>query len=286
MHESPATLDPLAFNRGVVRPIECLRGGWQLIKDEYWLFLGITLVGVLIASVAPMGILMGPMFCGIYLCLLRRWNGQAVTFDRLFKGFDYFLPGFIVTLIMMVPMMVVMIGAYIVFFAAMFTLMGQQPRGGPPDPAFGMYMMALMAVFFVVIMLFSTQLQALLLFSLPLIVDREVSGLDAVRLSIRAVFANLGGVLGLVLLTMLLGFVGLFACYVGAIFVLPISFAANTIAYRQVFPSRLDMAETEPDPGLWGVEPPPPAGPRSEGITGQPPRPGTRDDEFTGEPPG
>lgn len=39
------------FNKNAVRPIVCLREGWQLIKDQYWLFLGICLVGTLIGSI-------------------------------------------------------------------------------------------------------------------------------------------------------------------------------------------------------------------------------------------
>ncbi len=35
------------FNTGVIRPVECMKEGWELIKDEYWLFLGITFVGML-----------------------------------------------------------------------------------------------------------------------------------------------------------------------------------------------------------------------------------------------
>ena len=35
--------DPI-FNSGVVRPFECLSGGWQLIKDQYFLYVGMCLV--------------------------------------------------------------------------------------------------------------------------------------------------------------------------------------------------------------------------------------------------
>src|SRR5258706_16052133 len=60
--------DP-AFNRGVVRPIECLTSGFEMIKGQYWLVLGITVVGMLVGALVPMGVLMGPMMCGIYLVL-------------------------------------------------------------------------------------------------------------------------------------------------------------------------------------------------------------------------
>jgi len=89
----------LNFNRRAVRPVECLREGWQLIKDDYWLFLGICIIGVLIAGLVPMGILAGPMMCGINICLLRRMGGRPVKFDMVFRGFDHFLPSLLVGIV-------------------------------------------------------------------------------------------------------------------------------------------------------------------------------------------
>src|SRR5437764_292966 len=96
--------DGLSYNRGAVRAMQCYREGWQLIKDRFWFFLGVGLVGILVGSLAPFGILLGPMMCGVYLCLLRHMHGQPVTFDMLFKGFNYFANSLIATLIMVVPL--------------------------------------------------------------------------------------------------------------------------------------------------------------------------------------
>src|SRR5207248_324348 len=74
MHEGRFT-----FNRGAIRPIECLAGGWRLAMQDYWLFLGITLVGFIIAELAS-PILVGPAICGIHICFLRQANSQRVTF--------------------------------------------------------------------------------------------------------------------------------------------------------------------------------------------------------------
>lgn len=38
----------IPFNRGAVQPTESVRDGWNLIKDDYWLFFGMTLVAALI----------------------------------------------------------------------------------------------------------------------------------------------------------------------------------------------------------------------------------------------
>src|SRR5437899_9788235 len=51
--------NPAPYNRGVVRPVECLTSGFEMIKGQYWLILGITVVGILIGAMVPLGVLMG-----------------------------------------------------------------------------------------------------------------------------------------------------------------------------------------------------------------------------------
>lgn len=228
------------YNRGAVKPLECLRGGWNLIKGQYWLFLGITAVGILIGSFGPMAILLGPMMCGIYLCMFARIRGERVSFELLFKGFDYFAQSVIATLIQVVPVMLLLLPVYIIFFVLFMNRMngpGGRRRGAPVDPS---ELYPLFIVMFVVILgvvLIASLIGALFIFTYPLIVDRRLGALDAVRTSIKAVMANLGGVLGLLALGMVLGFAGMLLCYVGAFLVMPVGLAAWAVAYRQVFPA-------------------------------------------------
>ena len=230
------------FNRGVVRPIECLQTGWGLIKDRYWLFLGITAVGLMLGSVGPLGILLGPMMCGIYLCLLARMRGEMVSFELLFKGFDYFAQSVIATLIHVIPVFLMLVPVYAIFFIQFMSKMERprgRTRGAPPvDPSELYPMFATMTVLILVVMVVAMFIGAFLIFTYPLIVDRRLAALDALKTSIKAVLANLGGVLGLIFLNFLLSIIGMLLCYVGAFLVLPISFAALAVAYRQVFPAQ------------------------------------------------
>src|SRR2546425_13121013 len=109
------------FNRGVIKPVECLKEAWGLIKDQYWLFLGICAVGMLIGSAFAIA-LMGPMICGIYLCLFQRMRGEPVKFENLFKGFDYFGQSVIATLIQMMPAGIIFLPAYFILVFLMFGL--------------------------------------------------------------------------------------------------------------------------------------------------------------------
>ena len=104
------------------------------------------------------------------------------------------------------------------------------------------------------IMVASLLLEIFFMFAFPLVADRKMSGLDAVKLSFRAAKANFGGVLGLVLLNGLFSIVGLLCCIVGLYFYLPVSLAAQAVAYRRVFPEiAADFTSPPPTPGSWAA---------------------------------
>jgi uncharacterized membrane protein len=238
------------FRVGVIRPVECIKEGWALIKDQYWLFLGIALVAILIGGAVPI-VLIGPMMVGMFMCFFRKMRGEPVDFGMLFKGFDRFVPSLVAALIQMIPMIVVMVPAYIIMAALMLTQMPHDGRMTPEESStFLVTIFSFYFIFMILIIAVAIVVGVFFMFSFPLIADRNLPGLDAVKLSMRAGKANFGGVLGLLLLNVLLSFAGALACYVGAFLVMPITFAANAVAYRRVFP---DVAPNFPSP------PPPPA---------------------------
>jgi hypothetical protein len=222
------------FKRNVVEPIECIKAGWHLIRSQYWLFVGMSAVGFIIGSFVPLGILMGPMMCGIYLSLFQFRRGQPVEFATLFKGFDYFVDSLIATLLHMIPMVVIFVPSYILFYVVLI-LMLPRAGGGEPDPGAILGFFGFFAVFWLVMMVVLIVVSVAFTFAYPLIIDRRLSGLDAVKLSIRAAMANFWRLLGLLLLNGLLSVGGVLLCYVGIFLVLPITFAAIEIAYEQVF---------------------------------------------------
>jgi len=247
MNASPDTIE---FRRGVVRPIECIKAGYELIRSQYWLFVGITAVGMIIAGVVPLGILMGPMMCGIYLTLFKHRRGHRIEFGDLFKGFDYFGESLIAALLHMVPIFIIIIPTYIIFYISMFAMMAAQ-GGGEPDPGILLGFLGVWGIVWLIIIAVLILLGVIFTFAYPLIVDRRLGGFDAVKLSMKAAMANFGGLLGMMLLTSLLTFAGVLLCYVGAFLVLPISFGAIAVAYEQVF--GLSEGTGQPD-----LPPPPP----------------------------
>jgi uncharacterized membrane protein len=199
------------FTRGAVRPLECLREGWHLIRDDYWLFLAITAVGALLAGLAPLGLLMGPMMCGMCVCLLRRANGQHVEFAMLFRGFNYFVPSLPAGILVMTATTVLINVVFVLFCAGGIGVIAAQPPGGPPDPSLGWALGALAALLGLSLVLLSVAVGVPFAFTFELIVDRELTGGDALAVGLRAVLANFWGVLWLTVLAELLVWAGM-AC--------------------------------------------------------------------------
>ncbi|MBA3355213.1 MAG: hypothetical protein H0U18_04580 [Pyrinomonadaceae bacterium] len=226
---SPAT----AFRRGVVQPVFCLKSGWSLVRDQYWLFVGMSAVAIILGSLVPFGILFGPMMCGIYIALFQRRRDLTVEFGALFKGFDFFGESIVATLIHYVPIVIIIIPFYIVLYGGLFLIMPRQGGEADPSTLFGFF--AVLIVFGLIMMVLIVLLSVVFTFSYPLIIDRKMSGLDAVKLSAKGALANFWPLLGLLLLNGLIGFAGVLLCYVGIFLALPVTFAAIAAAYEQVF---------------------------------------------------
>ena len=248
----------IPFRRNAVEPVECIKGGWELIKNQYWMFMGMTLIAILIGSAVPLGILLGPMMCGLYLTFFKVRRGEPIEFGTLFKGFDYFGQSVVAALLHTIPIIAVIVPAYILFYVGMFLSMaaagaasgpGEEPS---PAPFFGV--MLLFGLFWIAVMIVIVIVTIGFTFAYPLIVDRKLQGFDAVKLSFKAAFGNFWRLLGMVLLTGVLNILGLLACYVGIFFVMPISYAAIAKAYEQVFglSDGMEMASNlPPPPPVW-----------------------------------
>ncbi|MEM7394290.1 MAG: hypothetical protein AAF492_18280, partial [Verrucomicrobiota bacterium] len=206
---------PLEIPRVRIDPIGCVAVGWEIIKPHYWLYLGITFVGSLIAgSVAPF--LIGPMTCGMYLCMLEMMRGNPIEFGTLFKGFDYFLHSLVACLI---PFGIVcaMIGPLYVMM--IMGTMGMGVAVASEAPGAALLPMMLMGLLFFLFIGIAVLVSLCSIFSYALVVDRGLPGHTALWVSAKAVFKNFWGTLGLTLVIAILSILGLLCCYVGAFFV-------------------------------------------------------------------
>ena len=238
------------FNTGVIKPFECMKEGWELIKDQYWLFLGITFVGMLLASLIPFGLGLGAMYCGIYYTMLQKMDEKPFEFGDLFKGISWFLPSLIATLIFIIPVVILTILNFVSTFGILASM--TDSRGRIDESAiFALY--GVLLVEGVVGAVIISCIHAFIMFTYPLIVERNLSGVEAFKLSTKAVWKNLGGVVGLIMAEFLLGFVGYLVCGIGLYFVLPIMFAGVLVAYRRIFPPSVQKLNTPPPPNAYNL---------------------------------
>jgi uncharacterized membrane protein len=234
------------FNVGVIKPVECLKEAWEMIKPQYWLLFAITIIGVMIGGMT-MYVLLGVMMCGIYLCYLQAIDGQKVEIDTLFKNFKYFLPSLFLVIVMVVPAIIVMAVIYIPLL--MVTIMGSRlSQSELMTILFGSFAVE------VVVAIIMVCLHTLLMFAFPLIVDRNLSSFQAMKLSARAVWKNLGGVTGIWVLMFLLNLAGMLVFCIGVYFTIPLLLATQLVAYRKVFPQlRNQKFNTPPMPNAYNL---------------------------------
>ncbi|MFL6373580.1 MAG: hypothetical protein ACJ73D_02825 [Pyrinomonadaceae bacterium] len=232
------------FTTGRIRPIDSVKEGWALIKDDYWMLFAVSLVGAMIGGVS-MYVLLGPMICGIFICYFKRIDGGKVVFDDLWLGFKYFGRSLLVTILIVVPIVVYIFAVFMTIYLPIILQAIGGSRFTDRD---------LLGTFFtavaidVVIAVVMVSIHSTLMFAFPLIVDRGLSSVEAIKLSARAAFRNMKGVGGLIVVNFVLALAGEMLCGIGLYFAIPLLTMANLIAYRQVFPA----------PRLPGLEPPPP----------------------------
>jgi hypothetical protein len=221
------------FTTGQIRPIECVKEAWSLIKDEYWLLFAISIVGGIIAGFTVY-VLLGAMICGIFRCYLTKLDGGKVKFDDLWSGFKYFWPSLLVTILFVAPIVIY----FVAVFSTMYLPIIMKAIGGSRVSDEEMLATVLIAlVVDVVVAIVMVAIHSLLMFSFPLIVDRGLSSMEAIRLSARATLKNIGGVGGLIVVNFGLVILGYLAFCVGLYLVIPLITAGNLVAYRKVFPA-------------------------------------------------
>jgi hypothetical protein len=227
--------DPLQVR---IDPLDLLKRGLHFLGDQYWIFLAVTLVGVIIGSLVPLSILLGPMLVGFYLCLLERERSSRIEFGTLFRGFDRFLDSLLVILAVTVFAFLVIL-PFIALTLGLVVFVAVGSEGG--EPSVGVFLA--MAVLVPLILIASVISYLPFLFAFQLIAEHEVSAIDAIKLSCRAVWLNLGGCIWYILVVGVISMVATLMCYLPLIFFMPIAFTSLFLLYREIFPVEIIEAE-------------------------------------------
>ncbi len=191
----------------------CISRGWELVKSDFWLLVGASFVGGIIASgccIPYLGILIalivgGPMAGGLYALYLKKIRGQPAVFGDAFVGFSTAF----------VPLMLTKI--VVSFLTGLGFLLCILP---------GIYV----AVAWV--------------FALPLVIDKKIDFWPAMELSRKVVTKHWWLMLGFLIVCGLVAMLGVIACCVGLLVTSAIVQAALMYAYEDIFGDRPSAENT------------------------------------------
>ncbi|MEQ1605991.1 MAG: hypothetical protein ABL999_14090 [Pyrinomonadaceae bacterium] len=243
------------FERGAIDAGGCISNGWELVKRNLGLYVGAGLVAMIMLSCIPIVnfFLLGPVMGGFAYIVLKDMRDEPVDFGMLFKGFEKFVPLMIVGIIQAIPGIIFQIIQWTVDISRLVGGSGAVDQtfyqSGGIEPLQAGLAAGIFVVFFVYIV-FQMIWNAALIFAIPLIVEHDIGVIEAIKVSFSAVFGNLGGLVVLMILGGLVGLLGFLALCFGILVAIPVVWAANVFAYRQVFP-RIDQH--------FNMAPPPPS---------------------------
>lgn len=229
----------IQINTSVIRAFDCYREAWEMIKPQFGIVLAVYFIAMLIGGMV--GIIMGALMCGLYLCIFDLQEGREVKIDRLFNGFQYFLPSFLVMLVMMLPIIIMFILIYVPIVG--IALAGTRMDENEVIP-FIIIAVIVEVIFAILMVCFHT----LMMFAFPLIVDKNLSAFQAMKTSARAVWMNLSGVASLFGIGFLVSLAGMLVFCIGIYLAMPLVLAAQVVAYRKIFPGSIQPKFNEPPP--------------------------------------
>ena len=245
----------IQYYKGAIDATGCISNGWNLVKVNYGLYLGICVVAtltMLILSCIPclnvlvIGLVNAPLIGGIYYVVLRDMRGEPIDFGMMFKGYEKFVPVMIVGFIQAVPTIIFTILQYALDFTRLATqILGQQGIGtgdfyqssGGTELAIAGGLLAVYIVVIVAYFVIAIAWYISFAFAIPLVIEHNIGAIEALQLSAKAGWGNFGGLIVLAILGGLIALAGAIALCIGILFVIPIIYAAQAFAYRQVFPA-------------------------------------------------
>ncbi|MFZ1701365.1 MAG: hypothetical protein WBO10_00150 [Pyrinomonadaceae bacterium] len=226
-------IENIQFNRGSINAVECVSSGWEIIKPNYMMFVGGVLIVALLGCIPVASwFLLGPLLVGVYAAMLKQYRGENADFGMLFSGFSKFFPALVIGIIFMLP--TILLNTYNLTLRLVQLLAVFNPNELTAGAATAFWIFGILLNLFVFIG--SVLCWISFVFAMPLLAEHDLSIMETIRLSIRAGWANVGGLILLMLLIGLMLIGGVLALCIGIFFVLPIVYAAITVAYRQVFP--------------------------------------------------
>lgn len=197
---------------------------WQMVSTEA----GPFIVGALIVmglSLVSLGICGPPLSAGLYWMALRKHDGHTVQSGDVMEGFKYFGATWGLALLVSAPIAVI--------FGALVAVIVASAHGKVED-AMPIIQLAVQVPANALGIFIGT----VLLFAIPLIVDRGYGSIQALQESWAAVKPQFWSYLGAYFIFQMISGAGGMACGVGILFTMPLSIACIVACYRARFPAK------------------------------------------------
>ncbi len=190
-----------------VRPGDYLKAGWEVFKQYPGGFVGFSVLGLVAVAIlnlitramSPFGFflssLLAPLWAGPFLVSAKLLQHQNVEFGDFFKGFNHFLPLFLLSLVSSI----------------------------------------LVGIGFILLIIPGVYLLVSYIFGTLLVLDRRLDFWPAMELSRKAVQENWFGYFAFLLVLAVINVAGLLLIGLGLLVTVPVSIAALSAAYAQVF---------------------------------------------------
>jgi hypothetical protein len=221
----------------------CLNRGWEAFKANAGLVIGASVL-VYLALIAinmvpylniPLGlILTGPLMGGLWVFFIKNLRNEQTTIGDAFSGFGprfwqlvltQIIPGLIGMGVMM------LIGAMAVPAIMLGSRAVGRGGGGGIAPALLVPLGIVAFIAIIVVIYFNI----CWMFALPLAGDKGLKFWPALELSRRVVNKHWGMTFLMVVVSGLITFVGIIACFVGVLVTGPVAFAMLACHYQRVF---------------------------------------------------
>ena len=221
----------------------CVGDAWSLFTSNFGLVFGgvaiffliqiglgglarIPVVG-LVFSLADI-ILTGPLMGGVYYFLLKLIRRQPADVGDVFAGFRLAFGQLLLTYLAMVILIsLAALPGLVIMGVPIYGMV--EHHAVEPGPAL------IAVVGFIVAVIPAIYLSVGWIFSLPLVIDRQMEFWPAMSASRQMVGKHWWLVFGLVVVCGLIKVAGVAACCVGLFFTLPIAFGAMMYAYESIF---------------------------------------------------
>lgn len=192
------------------------RRSWELVGSDLPVF-SLAAFIVVSLSVLSLFILALPLLAGLGLMFSEKLRGRQPTLSQLWEGVTTRFPAslHVWVLYLVTAMPFDLLTFYLVRLHGPWPMLSLVPFLG------SLWLVATVTFF-----------------SLPLIVDRDLGGLEAIRLSWTAAQRDWRGTLALAAVCLFIGLLGLFACCAGIILTLPLAVGTQMLAYTEGYGPR------------------------------------------------